>query len=272
MDINILYWAAPRLSQRIQELSLAGLQSPEDQKEQFAIEAALQLVQDECSPKIASLAETLPRNKIRWETLWMILPPNVYVYTKDEFGQDRVFLLRRHRQRRKEDNSVVLEMETEHVDSDGSKLGVVQNVIELPQFEGVSAIADLPVYPLEYHPRVNEVTKELLDRGKKQLKYHRPGPGQRHTVTEHKRYGFKPGLKNLEKFNVSIITISHRHLVLLILVDPWSPCHRCSGYGRSLSPVGPLAQIDRFSHSPRTSTKEQLFKQRHERKRHEADL
>lgn len=200
----MLYWAMPKLSQRKQELSPENSQSSEDQKEIFAIEAALQLVQDECSSMIASLFETLPRNKIRWETLWMILPPNVYVYAKGSFGQDRAYLVRRHYRSRKDDGSTVLQMETEHVDSNGSKLGIVQDVIELPQFGGVSDINDLPIYPLEYHPRVNEVMKRLLERGTEQLKYHRPGPKGRHHITEHKGYGFKPGSRSLEKFNVSI--------------------------------------------------------------------
>lgn len=189
----------------MQELSPADTRSPEDQKEIFAIEATLQLVQDECGPLIASLAETLPRNRIRWETLWMILPPNVYVYTRGSFGQNRVYLVRRHQQSRKQDGSTFLRMETEHVDSDGSKLGIVQDVIELPQFGGVSAIDDLPVYPLEYHPHVSELRRELLIRGGKQLGYHQPGRKDRHTVTEHKGYGLKPGSRGLEKFNVSII-------------------------------------------------------------------
>jgi hypothetical protein len=241
---------------------LADPQSVEDHKELFAIGAAIELVLEECSSTIASLAETLPRNKIRWETLWMILPPNVHVYTKDAFGQDRVYLVRRHHQIRKQDGSVLLQMETEHVDSDGSKLGIVQDVIELPQFGGVSAINDLPIYPLEYHPRVIELRLELLERGKKQLVYHGPGPKGPHHITEHKGFGLKPGSRRLEKFNVSCITFFHCSLILLCLLDPRSTCHRCSGYQRDISRDGPCARIGRFPHPPWTSDDERPIRHR----------
>lgn len=246
VDLDELYWALPKLKQRKIELTEKDSHSTETQQEIFAIEAAIELVGDECGSTISDLAETLPRNKIRWGTLWAILTPNVNLYTQDSFGQHRVYRLRRHFEVRKKDESVVLQLETEHVDFDGGKLGVVHKILELPRFSGLLDINDLAIYPLSYHPRADEVEKELLQRGKRQLELARTG----HHLKEHKGYGLKRVKNELHKFNVSVSAHPPFSLGSFARSDPWSTCDRCCGPQRNSSRDEYRARANRISCIP----------------------
>ena len=61
----------------------------------------------------------------------------------------------------------------------GQQFRLASMTLEIPQFDGVVKIAELSAYPIDWHPRVDEVRAQLIRRGRKWIEL---------TGVHHKRY------------------------------------------------------------------------------------
>lgn len=110
------------------------------------------------------------KREITFSTLWAILPPNELVFTLDTLGEPRVYRAISHEVRQNQDCSFYLAIVCGFVDDDGDRIGnATSKEINLQGFAASKKIADLPIFPLRFHPEKDRIIDELTTRGKKRL-------------------------------------------------------------------------------------------------------
>ncbi|KAJ8128324.1 hypothetical protein O1611_g5312 [Lasiodiplodia mahajangana] len=98
---------------------------------------------------------------ITYDTLWAIFRPGSLVYSAIE-DRDRVFLLQ---------STYYVEgfmgLNVKFVDWDGTQFGYRTIPLTIRQFAGTQRVADLGVYPIQFHPSRKEVEEGVKARGEK---------------------------------------------------------------------------------------------------------
>ena len=99
---------------------------------------------------------------ITYDTLWMIFGPRCFVFRGQSGDAARLY-----RAEYEEDNcSKYYDLRCEMVEWDGGKFGLNDFRWKIREFVGTAAITALTAFPLRYHPKLDEIKKELRDRGK----------------------------------------------------------------------------------------------------------
>ncbi|KAL9011854.1 MAG: hypothetical protein Q9173_003343 [Seirophora scorigena] len=101
---------------------------------------------------------------ITFNSLWMIFEPGDVVFTNvskrpvaARLSSAGVF------QGRHED---LYRLECDKIYGSGDSFGWGRLQYDIPEFDGMAKIADLVTYPLQYHPRVDQVKKQLIKTGR----------------------------------------------------------------------------------------------------------
>ncbi len=130
----------------------------------------MKLVDEEFAFEAENIRKLTRKKEITFSTIWAILPPNELVFTTDTLGEPRVYRAISHEVRQNQDCSLYLAITCGFVDDDGERIGsATSKQINLPGFAASKKIADLPVFPLRFHPEKDRIIKELVARGKKRL-------------------------------------------------------------------------------------------------------
>lgn len=101
---------------------------------------------------------------ITFETLWMIFEPGSIVFGQDE-RQDCAFRLKEGRYVETRCGNA-FQLDCEKIDWDGENFGLASSRLFVYQSLGTTPITKLSAYPLEYHPDLARVKKELIQRGR----------------------------------------------------------------------------------------------------------
>ena len=146
---------------------------PEDRAFIFELEAALRYIREDFDSTFTSLSKLLPNKQITYPILWALFPPNTIVCSLDQLRNPRAWLVRSAENREDRNGNEWLQLEPEHIDYDGTKVGTVSSEpLKIAAFSGAKNISDLPCFPLEYHPDPATARKNLLEMGKKALSLH----------------------------------------------------------------------------------------------------
>ncbi|KAI4913188.1 hypothetical protein J4E85_010921 [Alternaria conjuncta] len=192
---ELLYWSRIELIERREALHTD--ETNETRLESIAeLDVALQFIDEEYGDLILNVTQLLKEKKMMFHNLWTILAPNTLIYHKDALGNDRISRLESSRMAQGEGGSRFQEISANHMDSDGVRLGIVKERLQIPQFEGALPIYELPVYPVEFHADRKTLHAELLKRGEIQLCFHGTG----HQLREHTGFGLRMGRDSIVKF------------------------------------------------------------------------
>ena len=165
----------------------------------FEIEAGLRYIREDFDTTFTSLANLLPNMQITYPVLWALFPPNTIVYGTDELLNPRAWRVRSVAEKQDDNGNQWLQIEPEHLDYDGKKLGIVNSEsLKINAFPGARNISELPYYPLDYAPDPATIRKGLLEMGRKAMRLH----GRR--LVEYKGHALKevPPPRGIAKFNV----------------------------------------------------------------------
>lgn len=198
----MLFHARDDLQKQLKEVDASKISSEE---EIFELSALVEFIQQHFSREFYELSELPPRH-ITFDLLWTSFSPHAMLLGSDDLGQDRVLRVRSS-EYKKMDGSMVFVVETEFVDSDGLNIGFVRSrytTFIIQQFQGTTALADLPAAPLHLHPSYETIKVDLIARGERILNLH----GRR--LQEYKGVALGPRDKEGKriKFNVSPSPIS----------------------------------------------------------------
>ncbi|KFY42027.1 hypothetical protein V495_04682 [Pseudogymnoascus sp. VKM F-4514 (FW-929)] len=151
-ELKILFHARDDLREQLKEAAASKISSEE---EIFELSALLEFIQQHFSREFYELSE-LPAGQITFDLLWTLCSPHAMLLGSDDLGQDRV-------------------LRTEFVDSDGLNIGFIRSeyaTIRIQQFQGTTALADLPAAPLHLHHSYETIKVDLISRGERILNLH----------------------------------------------------------------------------------------------------
>ncbi|KAH7000859.1 P-loop containing nucleoside triphosphate hydrolase protein [Ilyonectria destructans] len=119
-------------------------------------------------PTDQQLSVLLAKKEITYDLIWALSKPNTEVYTTCKGTDAPMSALYNHCEERLDlDGSKFMYLEIRYLSSNGKTLGEVTAGRKIPYFRGTKKIEFLQVYPLEYHPEKEKMTKDLIDNGRK---------------------------------------------------------------------------------------------------------
>ncbi|KAL1646915.1 hypothetical protein SLS58_003051 [Diplodia intermedia] len=126
------------------------------------VELLWTILEEELRDTIAQKRDLLSNGVITYQAVWTIFEPGVIVFNNED-GADRAYAL--------SDGSYSCDppqfnVAVRSIDWDGERFGYVNSVLEVPYFSGTRPITSLPVHPLHYHPKLKQVKKNLVARGR----------------------------------------------------------------------------------------------------------
>ena len=101
-----------------------------------------------------------------YEHLWTLYQPGSVVFTRQD-GQETALQLQSTRYGQDAGGNPCFWVVGKFVDWDGSAFGTSQINLSISAFSGTRPIAQLRVFPIEYHPKGKEVKERLIERGTK---------------------------------------------------------------------------------------------------------
>ncbi|KAJ2892621.1 hypothetical protein MKZ38_009544 [Zalerion maritima] len=119
-------------------------------------------------PTNQQLSVFLAKNKVTYDLFWALFKPNAKVYTTYKGTNTPISALYNHDKKRLNmDGTKFIYVEIRYLNSNGKKLGEVTTGRKIPYFRGTKKIEFFQVYPLEYQPEKEKITKDLINNGRK---------------------------------------------------------------------------------------------------------
>ena len=195
IEPNILYHAKTEI--RLRKLEEEAILPKEKQDDTliFELGAALTFIGEEFALETPRI-DTLKRNdEITFDSLWAILPPNELIFTTDELSEPCIYRALYHKIKEEPSEGIFLEITCSFVDYNGKTFGIADTVTQkIPEFPGSRKIAELNVFPLQFHPTRDRIRQDLIQRGQKRIgikdrrfnNYHGHGLIERETTSDTK--------------------------------------------------------------------------------------
>ncbi|KAJ7047085.1 P-loop containing nucleoside triphosphate hydrolase protein [Mycena alexandri] len=133
------------------------------------IKTALQFIEEDYAATIGDF-DLLAHNEISYDLLWVLFPPNTHIYRYHPYTEQHQILLARsfeYSQRR--DHSYYAKVSCDVLHRDGIAFGYAREILEIDAFRGARKILDLPLFPLDYYPKKQEICDFTTKRGRKYL-------------------------------------------------------------------------------------------------------
>ena len=102
--------------------------------------------------------------------LWMVFKPGCLVYEK-QHGIERLSRLRSISAVEEDDSfeTSLWELSTERISHSGTKIGFIEDDIDIDRYDGCRKLYELTAVPLHFHPEKERIRHDLLERGRKFL-------------------------------------------------------------------------------------------------------
>ncbi|KAK0473017.1 P-loop containing nucleoside triphosphate hydrolase protein [Armillaria luteobubalina] len=150
-------------------------------------------------------------DKIAFEYLWALIPPNTYVYRRFELTeQDQILhALDCSIDYGRGGDPPKAQLICEIISDDGDSFGLTQVVCEIPHFQGAKKIQDLEVFPLVFHPEADALRERAVARGKKYAKITKPSFHETHGCVMVDAVAFREYEPNAT-YNLDVLTVLNR--------------------------------------------------------------
>ena len=166
----LMYYSYPGLLER-----LAVEQKQEERDEPLIrdIQAGIFYVEEYLGNTVKDVKRMVSQREISFDALWTLFFPNSLVYSHHtDTDQDTVLLVRRSGYDARQSNITAqvtkyLEVVCDIIHDDGQEFGFARRVLEIDEYSGTRPIANLPVYPLQYHDDNDEVYSRAVELGKR---------------------------------------------------------------------------------------------------------
>jgi hypothetical protein len=136
----------------------------EDSDTKAHLELFYKTLEIELKDAIKARDDFILNGVITWDTCWMIFEPGIIVFAERDGQKSAVRLMSASNVQKRCGNSYRLSCE--FVDWDGEDFGLESTSLDIWEYQGTREIISLSAFPLEYHPAIDEVKAELIQRGK----------------------------------------------------------------------------------------------------------
>ncbi|KAF1968869.1 P-loop containing nucleoside triphosphate hydrolase protein [Bimuria novae-zelandiae CBS 107.79] len=171
-DLNRLEFSGKfePLIHRWAELQAAIAKIGDETEEQRTTKEHANLLQSILVKEFKDLIDTSQdmKNKrvMTYEYLWTLFQPGATLFTRQD-GQETALQLQSTKYGQDAGGNPCFWVVGKFVDWDGSSFGTSQINVSVSAYVGTRSIPHLRVFPLEYHPKAEEVKARLIERGSK---------------------------------------------------------------------------------------------------------
>ena len=171
IEPNTLYHATTELRLRKREEEAVLPRENQDATLIVELDAALKFISEEFALETPRIEGLKQNNEITFDSLWAVLPPNELIFATDQLSQPCVYRSLYHQVVKESPvEKVYLAIFCNNVDSDGIEFGTTEPVaLKIQEFPGSKKIAELSVFPLQFHPWREEFRQNLIERGQKRI-------------------------------------------------------------------------------------------------------
>ncbi|KAL4811700.1 P-loop containing nucleoside triphosphate hydrolase protein [Aspergillus spinulosporus] len=113
------------------------------------------------------LTPLLQRGEITYDLLELLFKPGCHLYTKCSGTGKPWCMVLDTVEDTPRNNATYFKLECHYVDHDGHEFWEVRTELRIAKFHGCKAIHTLEVFPLQYHPDSEQITRDLVERGQK---------------------------------------------------------------------------------------------------------
>ena len=171
IEPNLLYHAITEIRQRKKEEE--GILSEEKRDENliFELDAALTFLKEDFALETPRIEGLKQNDEITFDSLWAILPPNELLFAFDQLSEPCVYRSLYHQVSQDDESGLnSLKITCNCVDYNGVFFGTTDSIeLQISNFPGSKKIAELSVFPLQFHPKREEIRQSLIERGQKRI-------------------------------------------------------------------------------------------------------
>ncbi|KAI9761344.1 MAG: hypothetical protein M1840_001968 [Geoglossum simile] len=129
------------------------------------LEMLMEFLKGHYASTIESRKALLKHDKIRFDLLWTLFPPNTIVYTESyEHNLPQCLRLDWSEEQRVQGSKVFI-LNCCYLGYDGKSLGDASITLGIKEFRGEEKVKSLDVFPLIYHKKAKEIRKNLIEMG-----------------------------------------------------------------------------------------------------------
>ena len=120
------------------------------------------LLQKELQNDLKARDDYILNGVITYDTLWMIFPPRAFLFRGSSGDAARLYST----EYTDDQCGRYYDLRCEMVEWDGGRFGLNDFRWKIREFIGTTEITKLPAFPIQYHPKVEEIKADLIKRGK----------------------------------------------------------------------------------------------------------
>ncbi|KAL5435304.1 hypothetical protein PMIN07_006606 [Paraphaeosphaeria minitans] len=143
-----------------------GDNTEEEQTTKKHANLLLDIVLKEFKDLIDTSQDMINKRVMTYEHLWTLFQPGSILFTRQD-GQETAVQLQSTRYGQDAGGNPVFWVVGKYVDWDGTAFGTGLLNLSISYYSGTRPIIQLRAFPLDYHPKVDEVKERLIERGAK---------------------------------------------------------------------------------------------------------
>lgn len=185
-----------RWSQLQEAIAALGDETEEDRTTKTHADLLQEVLMKEFKSLIDTSQDMISKRVMTYEHLWTLFQPGAVVYTRND-GQETALILQETKYGADAKGFPCFWLTCKYVDWDGAKFGTQKLNLSIPQYSGTRHIAQLRVFPIEYHQDAQGLRTRLIERGTKAESLAGPNYRAYHGIAwRHGSFGTK------DKYNV----------------------------------------------------------------------
>ncbi|KAH9889148.1 P-loop containing nucleoside triphosphate hydrolase protein [Xylariomycetidae sp. FL2044] len=137
--------------------------------------AAVTFLDDEFGSTIKSLESLLQKDEITYDLLWAIFPPHEELFEDENTLKEyQVSKLEHGTYEENWKGERYYQVRNSILHHDGDIFGWGPIFTKIPHFDGSQKISSLPIHPLRFHPKREDIRSRVLERGRKYVSLLQP--------------------------------------------------------------------------------------------------
>ncbi|TPX21797.1 hypothetical protein DIZ76_015760 [Coccidioides immitis] len=131
----------------------------------------LEFLNKHFAPLKDQLFPLVDHQEITFELLWALFKPNKLIFMVDPNSEQPQCFVYNSGKVINISQGICFEIECRSLDYDRRAFSEMTSILQIPKFQSAKKISDLPVFPLEYHNSKSKIEPELVERGRKFVKF-----------------------------------------------------------------------------------------------------
>lgn len=126
-----------------------------------------EILRKELADTIKAFEDYVTNGIVTFEHAWIVFQPGTVVMSQSGAGEQIALRMKSGSYKVSDDDGNFFSLKCQCVDWNGTFFGWAEEYLKLPEFEGIQPINELQVFPLAFHPTIENTKQALIERGKR---------------------------------------------------------------------------------------------------------